>query len=116
MMSDNNQKSIEVTLVFQRNLRKLKKKYRNIKNDVQAVITKLQKGDLLGDQIPNIDYQVYKLRIKNSDNKKGKSGGYRLIYYLKTEKSIILLTIYSKSEQVNITNKQIIDIIDRYNQ
>ena len=53
-------KSIEVTLTFQRNLRQLKKKYRSIKNDVKTVVKQLQEGDLLGNQISGIDYQVDK--------------------------------------------------------
>lgn len=50
----------------------------------------------MGVEISGIDYQVFKLRVKNSDIQKGKSGGYRLIYYVKTEQGIILLTIYTK--------------------
>jgi len=54
--------------------------------------------------------------VKNSDNQKGKSGGYRLIYYVKTSTGIILLTVYSKSEQSDIDANEIKKIIMEYKQ
>jgi len=56
------------------------------------------------------------LRVRNSDIQKGKSGGYRLIYYVKTATAIILLTIYTKSEQVDMAVKDIQSIITDYEQ
>ena len=93
---------IEVSPTFQKNIRTLGKKYRNIRQDLQPVINQLEQGELLGDQISGTGYPVFKLRVKNSDINKGKSGGYRLIYYLKTLTGIVLLTIYPKSEQSDI--------------
>jgi mRNA-degrading endonuclease RelE of RelBE toxin-antitoxin system len=109
--------SIQViaTPVFVRNLRTLSKKYRNIKNDIQPIIEQLKSGDRLGDQIPNVGYPVFKLRIKNTDVQKGKSGGYRLIYYLKTATNVILLTLYTKSEQADIAADELKYIISAYN-
>jgi len=73
----------------------------------------LQSGALPGDKISGIGYKVFKLRIKNSDRKKGKSGSYRLIYYCQTAIGIILLTIYSKSEQIDIAADDIRRIISQ---
>ena len=53
-------------------------------------------------------------RIKNRDNKKGKSAGYRVIYYVKTATSVFLVTIYSKSEQSNIPAAEIRRILAKY--
>lgn len=105
---------VEATPRFQRNLRKLAKKYLNIRDDIQPVITQLQQGEILGERIPKIGYEVFKLRVRNSNIQKGKSGGYRLIYYLKTAQSVILLTIYSKSQQANIAANDIQSIISEY--
>jgi mRNA-degrading endonuclease RelE of RelBE toxin-antitoxin system len=101
---------VEASLTFNRNLRALAKKYRSIRRDIQPVIEQLEKGELPGDQIPGIGYAVFKLRVRNSDTQKGKSGGYRLIYYVKTATGIILLTIYAKSEQINIA----VEDVQRY--
>jgi mRNA-degrading endonuclease RelE of RelBE toxin-antitoxin system len=105
---------VEVTPKFQRNIRKLAKKYPSIRNDIQPVLEQLQQGEIIGDRIPKISYEVFKLRVRNSDVQKGKSGGYRLIYYVKTATAIILLTIYSKSEQADIAADDIQTIISEY--
>jgi mRNA-degrading endonuclease RelE of RelBE toxin-antitoxin system len=107
---------VEVAPTFNRNLRTLAKKYRTIRNDIQPVIEQLEQGELPGDQISGIGYAVFKLRVRNSDAQKGKSGGYRLIYYMKTATGIILLTIYTKSEQADIAADDIRSIITEYEQ
>ena len=104
---------VEAARLFTRNLRKLAKKYRSIYQDVQPIIEELQSGKIVGDQIQNIGYTVFKVRIRNTDSQKGKSGGYRLIYYLQTKTGIILLTVYSKSEQADITADEIKVIIEQ---
>ena len=98
---------------FKNNLRKLAKKYRSIRKDLQPVLDDLQQGKFQGGQIANIGYTVFKLRVKNSDNQKGKSAGYRVIYYVRTTTSIILITIYSKSEQADISASEIKRIIEK---
>lgn len=54
---------------------------------------------------------VYKVRIRNSNIQKAKSAGYRLIYQVESLTSILLLTIYSKSDREDITANEIIDIL-----
>ncbi len=107
---------INLTIEYKRNLKDLAKKYHNIRSDTQPIITELQKGKFLGDRLSGfgIDVYVYKLRVKNSNIKKGKSAGYRLIYLLESETSILLLTIYSKSEQEDITANEIKSIVNDF--
>jgi mRNA-degrading endonuclease RelE of RelBE toxin-antitoxin system len=105
---------VEASPTFNRNLRDLVKKYRSIRRDIQPIIEQLEQGELPGSQIPGVGYAVFKLRVRNSDTQKGKSGGYRLIYYVKTVTGIILLTIYTKSERVNIAPEDIQSIIADY--
>ena len=107
---------VEATPRFKRDLRTLAKKYRSIRNDVQPVIEQLEAGELPGNRISGIGYEIFKLRVRNSDIKKGKSGGYRLIYYVKTATGIVLLTIYTKSEQADIAADDIRDIIAEYSE
>ncbi len=107
---------VEASQTFSRNLRTLAKKYRSIRNDIQPVIEQLEQGEFPGDQIPGVGYAVFKMRVRNSDTQKGKSGGYRLIYYVKTAMGIILLTIYAKSEQVDVAAEDIRNIITEYEQ
>ena len=115
-MSEQSFIQVETAPTFNRNLRTLAKKYRSIRNDIQPVIEQLERGQLPGDQISGIGYAVFKLRVRNSDVQKGKSGGYRLIYYIKTAMGIILLTIYTKSEQADMAADDIRSIITEYEQ
>ena len=55
---------------------------------------------------------VYKARLPNRDSGSGKRGGYRVIYYLLSEESIVLLTIYSKTDQSDIPADEIVRILD----
>lgn len=60
-----------------------------------------------------------KMRVRNSDIQKGKRSGYRLIYYLKTHTNIILVTIYSKLDQADISPEQIRRVLiklDKHNE
>jgi mRNA-degrading endonuclease RelE of RelBE toxin-antitoxin system len=98
---------------FAAEIRQLAKRYRRIRLDIQPVIDQLEAGELPGDQIPGMDYTLFKVRVKNSDAQRGKSGGYRVIYYLKTATQILLVTIYSKSDKSDITAVEVQEIITR---
>lgn len=114
MMSEQPSIQVEAAPTFTRNLRNLAKKYRSIRNDIQPVIEQLERGELPGDRISGIRYEVFKVRVRNSNIQKGKSAGYRLIYYVKTENGIILLTVYTKSAQADIPTDEIMGIILEY--
>lgn len=99
---------------FTQNIRRLKKKYRSILSDLKPTIEQLECGETPGDQVIGIGHPVFKVRVRNSDAQRGKSGGYRVIYYLKTNTRILLLTLYSKSEQDDIAAADLKEIIDEY--
>ncbi|MEG4353597.1 type II toxin-antitoxin system RelE/ParE family toxin [Microcoleus sp. LAD1_D5] len=107
---------IELTPRFQRDLRTLAKRYRNIRQDIEPLIAQLRSGELPGSRIPGMEYEIFKVRIKNSDIQKGKSVGYRAIYYLKTSDSIVLVTIYSKSDLSDIAAETVREILAQYEQ
>jgi mRNA-degrading endonuclease RelE of RelBE toxin-antitoxin system len=112
-MSSNPAVQVSTTDRFEAKVRQLGKRYRRIRLDIQPVIEQLESGELPGDQIPDLDYLLFKVRVRNSDAKRGKSGGYRVIYYLKTAAQILLVTIYSKSDQSDITAAEIREILTR---
>ncbi len=101
---------------FKRNLRGIAKKYRHIRSDVQPVIDQLEAGNVIGDQVSRADYSVFKVRARNRDIQKGKRSGYRLIYYLKTPTDVILVTIYSKLDQGDVSPERIRRIIAEFKQ
>ena len=105
---------IDYTREFKRNLRQLSRRYRRIRSDIEPVIEALKAGETLGDQVSGVGYTVFKVRVKNSDNNKGKSGGYRVVYYVKTETHITLVTMYSKSDQGDIEDDTLRRILQEY--
>ncbi len=107
---------IDLTPRFQKDLRALAKRFRQVRSDLQPLIDQLQAGELPGDRVAGVTYTVYKVRLKNSAVQKGKSGGYRVIYYVKTADKIILATIYSKSDLEDVDTEVIKDAIAQYEQ
>ncbi|MEA5420354.1 type II toxin-antitoxin system RelE/ParE family toxin [Spirulina sp. CCNP1310] len=102
---------VELSPTFIRKVRTLKKRYPSIQQDLEPIIQQLQAGEMLGDQIPGVGNPAFKVRIRNRDIQKGKSAGYRLIYYVKMSQKIVLLTLYSKSDQSDITPQEIREIL-----
>ncbi len=115
-MPDSPKPPVEVlfTPEFKRNLRVLAKKYHHIHSDVQPIIEQIQRGEFIGNQVQGTGFPIFKIRIRNRDASRGKSGGYRAIYYLKTAKSVILVTIYSKTEQSDISAAKIRKILSEF--
>jgi mRNA-degrading endonuclease RelE of RelBE toxin-antitoxin system len=105
---------IRLTNDFQNQFKFLKKRYRKIKADIQSTLDDLESGKTPGNQFSGIDSIVMKVRIKNSDVQKGKSGGYRLIYWIKSPELIVLLDIYSKSDQETVTINEVRQIIENF--
>ena len=103
--------AIEYTPEFKRNLRTLSKKYRHIRSDIQPVLDRLANNEIIGDQIKGTKFTVFKVRVRNSDIAKGKRAGHRLIYYLESPGRIVLVTIYSKAEQGDLSAQKIRTIL-----
>lgn len=99
------------TKPFERELKRLSKRYRNIKNDIQPIILELTEDNFIRNQISGIQETVFKVRVKNSDIPIGKSGGYRIIYQIVSGKTVLLLIIYSKSDIADISLEEIEQII-----
>lgn len=109
---------IKYTTEFKKELKRLGKKYRSIKSDVQGFIDSIKPDSFPGDVMQGIQIEepIYKARVKNSDNKKGKSGGYRIIYGYFESETILLIQIYSKSDQPDTTPGEINDRIMQHEQ
>lgn len=106
--------TVNTTAVFERRVKKLFKKYRRIQKDLAPLIEKLEAGELAGNAVPGFEKKLYKVRVPSSDQKKGKSGGFRVLYYLILEnQSIYLLTIYAKAKRNDIRRREILEILKK---
>jgi mRNA-degrading endonuclease RelE of RelBE toxin-antitoxin system len=108
--------AIFFTNEFKRNVRQLAKKYRRIRQDIQPTIDDIAAGNTPGDRIPGVLSEIYKARARNTDSSRGKSGGYRIIYQRTSENTIILITLYSKTEQSDVSLQEIQSIVTTYKQ
>jgi mRNA-degrading endonuclease RelE of RelBE toxin-antitoxin system len=101
--------SITTIPPFERQLKRLLKKYPSILNDLASLSQELVENPTLGVLISNY---CYKIRMAISSKGKGKSGGARVITYCIVEKeTVILLSIYDKSAQSTISDNEISDLL-----
>jgi mRNA-degrading endonuclease RelE of RelBE toxin-antitoxin system len=104
--------NIEITDNFKKEAKKLIKKYASLKNEIAELGIELAKNPTLGTPLGN---DVYKIRLAIASKNKGKSGGARVISFVKIiDETVYLLSIYNKSEVDNLTDKQIQELIKDY--
>ena len=101
-----------LTSGFKKELKHIAKKHRQILSDVNQLIDKLAVNPVIGDDLGK---NVYKVRLAITGSSKGKSGGARVITYIKIiANTVVLAEIYLKSEydsvDVNKVLKALIDV------
>lgn len=111
--------NFEYTPVFSKELKRLGKKYKSLKKDLQNLIEEIKENPLLG---TNLGDSIKKIRLNISSKSKGKSGGARVItheivFNIDTEneqKNILFVSIYDKSEydtiDLNIVKEMIKEV------
>jgi|SRR5690606_1148411 len=100
---------IIATSPFEKELKRLAKKYKSLVNDLERLISELEEKPTIGTLISE---DCYKIRLAISSKGKGKSGGARLITYVRVVKqTVYLLTIYDKSEYDSISKEELRSII-----
>ncbi|MDE2855188.1 MAG: type II toxin-antitoxin system RelE/ParE family toxin [Chloroflexota bacterium] len=87
---------------FRRRLKRLRRKYPAVTLEVDKLITALEIDHRPGDKLSGYGYDLYKVRLPNPSARRGKSGGFRVVYYVQFEDLVHLVTIYSKSEEGDI--------------
>lgn len=104
---------VEFTAIFKRRIKKLSSKYPRIKEDLSVLLDQLEQGNFQGDRLQDYPGEVYKVRVGSIDQKKGKRGGYRVIYIAVTfNTTVYLMEIYAKAYQEDLTNQQKQEIKD----
>ena len=73
--------SISTVDTFKKELKKLSKRYRNVKKDYIFLLETLSSSNPK-EIATYLGKNCYKIRLHNSDNNKGKSSGYRVIYLI----------------------------------
>lgn len=96
---------VKTIRVFEKQAKKLIKKYPSLKEELLELVKELKRNLILG--IP-LGKNCFKIRIAIASKGKGRSGRGRIITnFIVTDNTVFLLTIYNKSEQENITEKEL---------
>ena len=91
--------------LFDKQAKRLAKKYPSFKKDLSALVKNIEADPIQGTPLGG---NFYKLRFAISSKAKGKSGGARVITYVKIYKATVYLTsIYDKSDKSTITDKEL---------
>ena len=105
---------ITVTTTFLKDLKRLYKRYKSLKEDITNLGNELRANPLSG---VDLGHNLRKVRMAITSKGKGKSGGARVITYTvlltQIDTEIKLLTIYDKSECENLTEKELLDLLKK---
>ena len=101
---------IEASTSFDKELKRLSKRYASIKSDIVQLQSELEQNPFLGTPIGR---QCYKIRLAIKSKGQGKSGGARVITcVLAVKETVVLLTIYDKSEKEDISEAVLKKLIE----
>lgn len=101
--------NIELTDNFKKEAKRLIKKYPSLKSELIELVTELETNPTKGIPLGN---DIYKIRLGIKSKGKGKSGGARIMSYLKVEKTeVLLFSIYNKGDKDSISDAAIRQLI-----
>jgi mRNA-degrading endonuclease RelE of RelBE toxin-antitoxin system len=111
--------TIVVSRAFKREAKRLLKKYSTLRSSIDNLLIDLANNPFLGDPYGE---GIYKIRLADKSKGRGKSGGFRVMYYHlnKTDHGIdiLMMSIYDKSEQATIKKadalKKLKEILNDY--
>lgn len=95
-----------LTSHFRKDLKRIAKKHRLIIADINQLINTLSENPTQGTYL---GHNIYKIRLSISGTAQGKSGGARVITYVKVIRSTVILSeIYLKSDFATVDVKDVI--------
>ncbi len=103
--------NVELTNNFKKEAKRLVKKYKSLKSELANLVAELETNPNKGVPLGN---NIYKIRLAIKSKGKGKSGGARIMSYIKiSQTKVLLFSIYNKSEKETISDKEIKEIIKK---
>ena len=102
---------IEYSDNFLKEAKKLSKKFRLLKSDLEETLGEIEQNNDFG---VFLGCNLFKKRIKNSSIPTGKSGGFRVIIYLQLEDKIVLISIYSKTKKESLSDDELRELVEQH--
>ncbi len=101
--------SIVPTNNFKKEAKRLIKKYASLKSELERLNDELEENPIIGTHLGN---DIYKIRLAIASKGKGKSGGARVMTFVKViDTTVYLFSIYNKGDKDTISDKEIQEII-----
>lgn len=101
--------NIQTTPEFENEFKKLFKKYASLKEDILELYKELNNNPQIG---VSLGGGFYKIRLAIKSKSKGKSGGGRVITFIKyVDEQLFLISIYDKGEIENVSIDELKDRI-----
>lgn len=96
---------------FDKEAKALMKKYPSLPDDLELLFASLLIEPLQGTPLGN---DCYKIRLAIKSKGKGKSGGARIITFVRIAlETILLISIYDKSVKATVTDKELKDMLKK---
>ncbi len=100
---------VKTIVVFERQAKRLIKKYPSLKKELRELTAQLKEKPTQGTSIGN---DCRKIRLAIASKGKGKSGGARVItHIIFTADTVYLLAIYDKSDIENLSDKEVLGLV-----
>jgi len=97
---------------FRKEAKRLVKKYPSLRKEIEELGHELSENPTMGIPLGN---DVYKIRLAIASKGKGKSGGARVITFVKVSAtSVLLISIYNKGERDSISDQEIAALLKDY--
>jgi len=88
---------------FAKDVIRLRKRFRRIEEDIDALKAEMRDQHYRGDFMPGYGMPIYKVRAANRSAGRGKRGGFRIIYRPVNDELFLFLHVYSKSDKDNVS-------------
>lgn len=103
---------VELSDNFKGEAKRLTKRYPSLKSELSNLISELELNPTIGTPLGN---NVYKIRLAIASKNKSKSGGARVMSFVKvTHTTVLLFSIFNKGERDSISDSEIKSLLKGY--
>jgi mRNA-degrading endonuclease RelE of RelBE toxin-antitoxin system len=95
---------------FTRRANRIARKHPSLTKEIRKLTEQLAQGNKPGTRMQNVGARVFKVRLPNPSGQSGKSGGFRVAYYVGTDE-IMLLAVCVKPKCDEVESAQIRTIL-----
>jgi len=101
--------NVQLSENFKKEAKRLVKKYPSLKAELAALFAKLEGTPTMGTSLGN---NIYKIRLPIASKNRGKSGGARVMTFVRiVDTTVLLFSIYDKGDKETLTNKEIEELL-----